>query len=418
MNLLKSLSIYGVSSVLNAGLPFFLLPVLTAYLLPNEYGLLSIIQIFIVLTVPLISVNIVATVRIEYSRLGHDELAQLISAVLLIPVFSLILFSLVFLIAEPAIRRFIDIPLFWIVLIPVVAFFHVIPNLVLALYQMSERPVKYGQFQVLLAAVNLAISIVLVVQMHWNWEGRIVAILLSYVLFTIIGIYTLRNMGLLTSVIDKKYIAEALKVGAPLIVHVVSATLFMMSDRLFISYYLGNESVGVYAVGAQIAMIAGLIQQSFNQAWVPYLYRHLSTNQITDKIKIVKISYVALLFFLLLPFMIDIMSGPLFAILVDDKYEESIKFVFWVALGYSFLGMYKVVTGYIFYEKKTHILALMTFISLVINIVLNYFFIHAYGAIGVAYATALTIGIFFIMAAVIASAVHPMPWFWFLSRQQ
>lgn len=402
--------------MLNAGLPFILLPILTAYLLPEEYGLLSIVQILILLAVPIVSVNITATVQINYHALDSERLARLVSTVVLIPVASLILLSVVFLALAPSIREFVDAPLYWLVLIPLIAFFHVIPRLVLSLYQMGEKPIAYGKYQVLLAGVNLGLSIVLIVLLRWNWEGRLVAILVSYALFSLIGLYILNRMGYFTTRIDRQYVSEAIKVGSPLIVHVISATLFMMSDRLFISYFLGNESVGYYAVGAQVAMIAMLVQQSFNQAWVPYLFRHLSSNTVVDKIKVVKVSYIALLCFLLLPFLIDGISGPIFALFVDEKYSESIRFVFWVALGYSFLGMYKVFTNYIFYEKKTQFLAVMTFGSLVVNLVLNYFFIQKFGAIGVAYATALTVGIFFLMAAIIASIVHPMPWFYFLSR--
>jgi O-antigen/teichoic acid export membrane protein len=418
MNFLKSFSIYGASSLLNAGLPFFLLPILTIYLTPSDYGLLSIIQIFILLAVPFISINIAATIQAEYNKKAKAELASLVSSVLLIPLFTLTVFSLVFFLAESVIRRFLEISTAWILIIPLIAFFHVVPRLVLSLFQMSEQPIKFGAYQVSLAIVNLGLSIMLVVFLLWGWEGRVWAIFVSYALFTAIGLGILNKSGLLTTRLDTQYMVSALRVGAPLIIHVISAALFMMSDRLFISYFLGNESVGLYSVGAQIAMIAMLVQQTFNQAWVPYLFRHLSTNNMSDKIKIVRISYIVLLGFCILPFAIHLMSGPLYTVLVDDSFAESIIYVFWISLGYSFLGMYKVFTNYIFFEKKTHILAIMTFGSLLLNLLLNYFFIQAYGAIGVAYATALTVGVFFVMAAIVAAIVHPMPWFSFRTIAQ
>ena len=188
----------------------------------------------------------------------------------------------------------------------------------------------------------------------------------------------------------------------------------MMSDRLFISYYLGNDTLGMYAVGAQVAMIAMIIQQSFNQAWVPYLFKNLKIGLIENKIKIIKISYFAILFFAILPFLIDFITPLLYKIFIDEKFINSIQYVFWIALGYSLLGMYKVVTNYIFYEKRVKLLSMMTFFSLFINLVLNYVLIHKYGAIGVAYGTAITVAIFFIIAFIIANRVHKMPWLFFL----
>ena len=189
-----------------------------------------------------------------------------------------------------------------------------------------------------------------------------------------------------------------------------------MSDRLFISYYLGTEEVGMYAVGVQVAMIVFIIQHAFNQAWAPYLFNKLKSESVENNISIVKISYLAFGFFLTLPFVVDMLSSPIFFYVIDQKFNNAIQYVFWVALGFGFLGMYKVVTNYIFYEKKGFLLSVMTFFSLVVNLILNYFLLHKYGAIGVAYATAITIFIFFIAAFLMANRLHKMPWLYFLKN--
>ena len=266
MNLLKSFSIYTLTSLVNAGLPFLLLPVLTKYLTPNEYGLLAIIQIFIVATIPFVSINMNSAIQVNYHHLDDKDFAILVSSILIIPVFSSIFVLCTFFFFAPFIKTFIDIPTSWILLIPLIAIMQVIPQTVLYIYLMSERAVKYGKFQVSLSALNLSLSLLLVVIFLLGWKGRLLAILFSYSIYTVIGLYLLYKMKLLVFKIDKKYIIEALKLGVPLILHVVSGVLFMMSDRLFISYYLGNSEVGMYAVGAQVAMIAMIVQQSFNQA--------------------------------------------------------------------------------------------------------------------------------------------------------
>ena len=292
----------------------------------------------------------------------------------------------------------------------------VLPQVVLTIYQISEQPIKYAKFQILLTLLNFIITTILVILINLKWEGRILAILLSYSIFTMIGIYLLFKMKYIVFKIRKHYIKEAFKLGLPLIIHVISATLFMMSDRLFIAYYLGNSEVGVYAVGVQVAMIAMIAQQSFNQAWVPYLFKNLKTNLYENKVKIIKISYLAFGLFLILPFIIELLSYPIFTYLIDEKFSESIQYVFWVALGYSLLGMYKVVTNYIFYKKRTKLLARLTLFSLIVNLILNYVFIHSFGAIGVAYATAITIFLFFILTFILSQKIYPMPWLYFKDR--
>ena len=289
MSLRKSLSIYTFASLINASMPFLLLPILTTHLSPEEYGLLAIIQIFIVFTVPFVSINISSTMQLEYHHLNQKDFAILVSSTLIIPFIAIALVLVFFILTESFINSFLNISLIWLLAIPLIAFMQVLPQTILSIYQISEKPINYGKYQILLAIINFILTIGFVVMLKLSWEGRILAILLSYTIFTIIGMYLLIKMNLIVFRIEKKYIYEAFKLGLPLIIHVVSGALFMMSDRLFISYYLGNSEVGIYAVGAQVAMIALIVQQSFNQAWVPYLFKNLKTKLKEKELKIVKI---------------------------------------------------------------------------------------------------------------------------------
>ncbi len=414
MNFFKSLSIYTITSILNSSIPFLLLPILTSYLTPKEYGLLAIIQIFIIFTIPFISVNIQSTLQLEYHELNQKEFSLWVSSILTIPIVTTIIVSIFFILMESFVHQVVDVSLLWILFIPFIATMQIIPQTILSIYRISERPINYAKYQLSLTLLNLIMTLVLVVLCHLKWEGRLLAIFLSYFIFSFIGIYILVKLKILIFQIEKSYIKKALKLGFPLILHVVSGALFMMSDRLFISYYLGNEVVGIYSVGAQVAMIAMIIQTSFNQAWVPFLFKNLKIGLKENKIKIIKISYLSILFFIFLPFIIELFNPIIFKLLINDKFIDSMKYVFWISLGYSFLGMYKVVTNYIFYEKRVKTLSIMTFGSLLINLVLNYILIHKYGAIGVAYGTAITVAIFFIIAFIIANRVHKMPWLYFI----
>ena len=414
MNFFKSLSIYTTTSILNSAIPFLLLPILTNYLTVEEFGLLAIIQIFIIFTIPFISINIQSTLQLEYHELDEKEFALWVSSVLLIPLVTIFVVLLFFILFESYLHSFVNTSLIWILLIPLIAFMQVIPQTILSIYKISERPIDYAKYQLFLTAVNLILTLGLVVLLNLNWEGRILAIFFTYLLFTILGIFLLLKMKLIIFSIRKTYIKKALQLGTPLILHVVSASLFMMSDRLFISYYLGNEALGIYAVGAQVAMVALIIQQSFNQAWVPYLFKNLKIGLMENKIKIIKISYLAILFFMILPFFLHLINPLFFHFFIHEKFIQAMPYVFWIALGYSLLGMYKVVTNYIFYEKRVKLLSMMTFFSLLINLILNYVLIQNYGSIGVAYGTAITVGIFFVIAFIVANRVHKMPWLFFI----
>ena len=72
--------------------------------------------------------------------------------------------------------------------------------------------------------------------------------------------------------------------------------------------------------------------------------------------------------------------------------------------------MYKMVVNYIFYVRKTYILAWVTFSTAIVSIVINYFAIKYLGAIGAAYTYALMGFVTFLLVWLLSSRVYPMPW--------
>ena len=210
MNFFKSLSIYTTTSILNSAIPFFLLPILTSYLTAQEYGLLAIIQIFIIFTIPFISINIQSTLQLEYNELDKDEFALWISSILIIPLVTLLLVCIAFVLFESFIYTFINVSLLWMLIIPLIAFMQIVPQTLLSIYRISERPIDYAKYQLALTSINLLLTIVLIVFLHFNWEGRVLAILFTYILFTILGLYTLVKMKFIVLKIDKVYIKKLL----------------------------------------------------------------------------------------------------------------------------------------------------------------------------------------------------------------
>ena len=130
----------------------------------------------------------------------------------------------------------------------------------------------------------------------------------------------------------------------------------------------------------------------------------------SDKLMIVKISYLLMCMYLVFPILIYFVSPFIFNVFIDIRYHDSIIIAPLIALGYSFLGMYKLITLYIFYMKKTVILSSFTIVNGVINMILNYFFINAFGVLGAAYATIISMFLIFIVSFIISNRVYPMPW--------
>jgi O-antigen/teichoic acid export membrane protein len=183
-----------------------------------------------------------------------------------------------------------------------------------------------------------------------------------------------------------------------------------MTDRLFIANMIGLPATGVYTVGYQVGSIINLLAMSFNNAYVPWLYQRLKNNSNSTKIKIVKFTYLYFFAIITLAILLAFLAPPILKILLGKSFNESSIYVSWIAMGYAFNGMYLMVVNYIFYSEKTKILAYITFSAALINILLNYLFIKAFGAIGAAQATTIVFAIKFFLVWFFSSKVQPMPW--------
>lgn len=408
--LIRSAGIYTITSVVNSAIPFFLLPILTRYLSPADYGIVSMFSVLLSLVTPFIGVNVNGAIARIYYEKDTVDIKEYITNCGYILLISSSLVAIFFYIFAEVIAKFSSVPIQLLGAIIVVSFAQFIIKVVLTLWQVQVKPVQYGIFQITQTGLNMILSIVFVVLVGLTWQGRIYAQIISGVLFSLVGLAILIKNKWLKFNFNSAYIKHALNYGIPLIPHALGGVIITMTDRVFITKMVGIETTGVYTVGYQIGMIINLLATSFNQAYVPWLFTKLKENILKSKIKIVRFTYVYFVTIIVLAMTLSLIASPLLNVFIGREFAESNIYVTWIALGYAFNGMYLMVVNYIFYVEKNHILAKITILTGVLNVILNYFFIKTFGAIGAAQATTIIFLIKFILVWILSAKVHDMPW--------
>jgi O-antigen/teichoic acid export membrane protein len=415
MNLLKSFSVYAVNNVINASIPILLIPVLTHALSKEEYGMATNVQVFMSFTLPFIMLAMTGAVNTAFFRETKEDFPRYLSSALMVSLGGVVVSLILLLAFSPLIRQNLDIPFKWIILIPFISFFQTICMISLVIFQARKEPIKYGLFQIGITILNFGASVLFVVSLKMHWEGRIYGIMLSFFIFLIIGLVSIRRMGYLGRV-SKVFIKDALKFGVPLIPHMISAALIQMLDRLLITHYEGAAINGLYQVAFQIGIAVIFLADAFNKAWIPHMFENLSKISPFRRIKIVKQSYLFMLFFLCIPVALYIFTPLIFKLFVAKEFWEYKTLVLPISIGAAFGGMYYVVANYIFYTKKTWMLAIVTTTAAVISISLNLVFIPKFSAAGAAY-TYIIVNVFmFVSVWILANRTYPMPWFTFLKK--
>lgn len=416
MKLLASTSVYTLTSVLNSAIPFLLMPLLTAYLSPADYGILSVITTVVSFVFPFTVMGVGSALYIEYFKLKPGEFPGYVSSIMVIPLICTLINGLLFLPNGNLLYRHLAIPAGWARIIPLLVLLQVVPYLVSIFYQVRREPLAYGRYQTCLTIVNISCSVAFVVFLKMGWQGRLMGIYLAYAVFSLAGIYLIYRLGYLVKIWRYDYVKSALLIGIPLIPHEIGTIIVNTSDRLFISNMVGAEAVGLYSIGYQVGTLVYILATSFNQAWAPYLFETLKEATQDQKQQIVRQSYLFMTALVACFLMLWLVTPLLFRIFINHRFSSAADFVFWVGLGHVFFGMYIMVVNYIYYQKKTHLITYLTFGAGLLNLVLNYLLIQRCGAIGAAYATAISYFTFFLVAWWLSHKIYPMPWFKLLRR--
>lgn len=411
MNLKQQILSYSGVNIINASVPFLLLPILTNYLIPEDYGILSMVQLLMLLSFPFVMMNSHGLLTMEYSNLSKEKYKVLVSTAILIPLFGCVFLECIFFLFRQYIVEYFQIPNYLLYLIPVFLLFQAIPLFVPIIFQAKKQPFNFGKFKVSLTILNVLLSLLFVVLLNYGWEGRLFGIVGSFMLFSIIGIIVLFRIDALSFSFDFESLKKILNFGLPLLPHAIAGILLASSSKFFLANMISNEAVGIYTVAFQVATAVLLIMTSVNQAWAPNLYESLNSNP-TEIVKsgIVKQTYKLMLFMLAITLLFILFVPFVFKIFIDESYHSGVLLSRIIAIGFLMNGLYFLVTNYIFFTKNTKVLSYITAIISIIGSVINYYSILEYGIIGAAYSLVVTFVLLFVTVFYYSNKLYRMPW--------
>lgn len=407
--IVKDSGIYTGSRIVSKAIPFLLLPVVTRYLSPEDYGIVSMFSVLIGITIPFVGLNAQASVFRSYYKKEIDFPVYVANSLFILTGCSFIA-VIIYLAFSGIISKISGFPANWLLLVVLVSVFQFFINLILVIWMAKKKSLYYGFFQILLSLVNIGTSIFLIVNVGLEWQGMVLGTAIAVIIFGLFGFFILYKDAFIKFKLNIGYMKHSIGYSGPLIPHVISGIAISMTDRLFITNMIGLSATGLYTVGYQVGMIIGVLAGAFNKAWTPWLFEKLEEGKEAVKYKIVKYTYFYFLLIILLALILSFTASWFLNFFIGEEFYGATEFVIWIAVGYAFRGMYFMVVGYFMYTERTSFISGITFLVAFINIVLNYFLIKNFGPIGAAQATTVSLFIQFALTWFWATKVHRMPW--------
>lgn len=408
--LFQAVGTYGALTAFRQLLPLLLLPIMTHYLAPADYGTLAMFNVLISLMYILIGLNFDTAIAREYFERDKIDFPNYIANCLGCACVCALLFLPIIIFVGPSLENITGVPYPLLFPVLIIALCRFISQIIMIIWQSAMRALPYSIMQALQILVEAGLTILFIAFFKMGLQGRVDAVLITSIIFAFIGFVYLLRGGWFKWGLSREHIKAALLFGLPLMPHTVGAIVISMTDRALLMNMVGAEDTGLYFIGFQIGNALNMVVWAFNQAWNPWLFKELKKDDPFVNNKIIKSTYLYVAAILALAALVTCIAPIFFKYFLNIRYAGGIPVVGWIAFGSAFLGMYYVVSGYIIYQRKTHILSWITVFVGIVNVLITYVLIKKFGYIGAAQGSMIAHIMTFFMAWILAIKIHPMPW--------
>lgn len=395
--------IYSIGNLLKKLSAFILLPILTYYLSPKEYGTLSLILTSITLFIIVFSSGLDNASTFYYYKAKSSKLkGQILYTKLILRIILTIPLIFICLFSEFFSQLFFQNPAYQLTII-LACFLIFIETLISEqkhLYRLINKPKLYNILNIGNAFAYLILTSLFVIVFGLSINGVLMSGVLSGLILFAFSLSTLSK-----SHYDKQFRPSVAKMlffyGFPLIMVAITNWLFKWSDKFFIGYFVGMRDVGLYAVANALAQPVLFIILAFQLSYLPFFwktYNHdVSENKKESKKFVEKTFKLYFVLICTLAMTISVFAKEITSIITNNNYFDAYKALVFLAFAFALDFAKRILMVGIFIHKKQKFNFLFLLISLIINVVLNLYFIPHYGFVGAAFTTLISFAINFIL---------------------
>ena len=405
----KDFSALSAITFLSMGLSFFFMPLLTNYLSPADYGLIRLFNIYTSLLIPLIGLGANEFLRVAIHKLNKLELQTLFSSQFY---WTIITFPILFIFFYFSLTQLIkdDFRVFHVFQIGILSLVSSLNSSYL-IFLIQKKQVKRYVFTMLLKIfIEVFITVILISIVEIGWEGRIYSWIAAETMILFISLHYFFKSKLLSFSVNFNLLKRAILFSSPLIIHGLGRVIIDQSDLIFIKNHSNLNDVGLYSIGYQFGNLICVICVIFLKFYSPYFFESMKKSTNNTKWQTMKINYLLFLVSLLLVLVLQFIS-PLIFQWFNTDYLGGLKYIIWISISFVMYNGYQMFSLYFHYNEDTGYLSIITVFAVFLNLVLNYYLVNMFNAMGAAYATLITYSFCFLITAFISIKKYNLPTF-------
>lgn len=366
--------LFSIYSFIGQGMSFFLLILLANYILPAEYGNLS---LYITVTTLLSYFTGLASYgysSISFFKKNEREFKKDFTACISLYFLTTLVFLCILVFIGAGISNLLNLPLrlLWY------AVLFSLPNafitINLDLFRIKEKIGYYGLLSCGNAFLNFILSLFLVIGCEQSWMGRVNAqMICAFILGGFAFFYFIKN-----HLFDLHYSLSRYKSiilwCLPIIPHLTTNWIRQGCDRYIINYNYSVYEVGLFSFALTLVAVFNTIGSAFNSTSSVSLYKILSSKE-DNKVVSEQIAHHTSMMFKVYTFTC-VMLTIILSLMVYfflPKYVPSLRYFFILCVFGYFQCLYYLYCNFLFYYGKTKIMMYITFITSIAHLCLSLF---------------------------------------------
>jgi len=398
-------SIYRLTNFGVRGINFLLLPIISRFLRPADYGIVALADSIAGPIGMICGLGAATSLRRMYYE--YDDPAQTrayvgtaLRFVMLSTIAIVVLSSLVGPQMLKALDKHFVVPFFPLLAIAIVtAGLGQVEQTQLSIFQVQNRPQSVAAMSVSVFGIGMISLGWLVVWSRMGALGVLTSRLIAVICSVLITVYVSR--GFLSAGWDWRSLGEHLRLGIPLALFEVVNLGLLFADRLILQYYRPMDEVGIYSVAYTFGLLMLTLTVSLSQAWSPLFFESARRGNVTE-LKHASSALIAGL--VAIATFGVIIAGPTIHIILDPRYAAAAPLVPLILGAYLLNSFYYLFELVAIQNKRTGVIVIVTIIACAGNIALNLWCVPLWGAWG---ATLATVAAYFVQVVLIYMALRP-----------
>lgn len=408
LNFIKGSLVLSIANIALRSLSFFLLPLYTGRLTPEEMGISDLASTLTLLVFPILQLGLDSAFSAFFYDRKDEEHQKTVFNTVWLTVFVTSLIPLIAcFFAEEISQSFLKTPEHASII--VVALISVTIHLWFMPYplwlRMKNHMTSFALINFISSFVAILSNIIFVVHLKLGAMSLVAGTLVSNI------VQLLLYFGFSKVKINPKYSdhnlrKKMLQFSIPLIPLSIATWFISLADRRIILDFLGEAQVGIYSIATRFASVISIFSGAIYTAYTSFAFS--KKGDADAKQQYARILNVIYFFTFGVSFTISLFGPEILDLMVDESYKSAYLALPGVLFGQVFYAVNTIVSYGINFAKKTVYLLMSTVISAVASVSLNLILTPRYGILATGLVNVISYFIMCVLNYFFAQRLYPV----------